>query len=390
MATGGGHVRRLRSGGSHALGRLRADAWPLLQRTAAATVAWVIARQLIASGLVIDHDPFFAPIAAVIALNASLGERGLNALRLLLGVVVGIVVGEVTVAVLGSGHGPLAIATFTAMAMASALGGARILIAQAAVGAILTVTAADGQAGAHRLIDALIGAGVALVVSQILFSPEPVSLVRRAQVTALEGMAEGLRLTARALEHDDDELAERALSRLRELRDRLAELSRMRRASSRVVRHTLVWRSRKVPVVRENENAGHLDLLGGSCLMLTRTTMAASPSERRRLAPSVRDLAGALSGLAQQPGDRPTRQRAVDHALDVARQLAGEGTPCESTLAAAIMTVRLVAADIMVFAGVDPRQALDAVREGTGELRAAALPPSPRTPFTRRRRRQRR
>jgi hypothetical protein len=54
-----------------------------VQGTAASTAAWVIATHVID-----HHEPFFAPIAAVIALNAPLGERGLNAFRLLLGVVV--------------------------------------------------------------------------------------------------------------------------------------------------------------------------------------------------------------------------------------------------------------------------------------------------------------
>ena len=49
--------------------------------------AWVIAKHVVD-----HHEPFFAPIAAVVALNAPLGERGLNAVRLLEGVVVGIVV----------------------------------------------------------------------------------------------------------------------------------------------------------------------------------------------------------------------------------------------------------------------------------------------------------
>ena len=43
------------------------DAWLLLQKTAAATLAWVIAK------FVFDHpEPFFAPVAAVVALNTSL------------------------------------------------------------------------------------------------------------------------------------------------------------------------------------------------------------------------------------------------------------------------------------------------------------------------------
>jgi uncharacterized membrane protein YgaE (UPF0421/DUF939 family) len=198
------------------------------------------------------------------------GERGSNAVRLLVGVVVGIVAGELAVGALGGGYGTLALATFVAMAVAVALGGARITIGQAAASAILTVAVADGQAGPQRLVDALIGGGTALVFSQLLFSPEPVALLRRAESAALKEMGDGLELTARALERDDEKLAEQALSSMRDLRNRLAEVSRMRRASRRVVRHSLAWRMRMTPVVRERENAGHLDLLGGSCLMLTR------------------------------------------------------------------------------------------------------------------------
>jgi len=94
-------------------------------------------------------------------------------------------------------------------------------------------------------------------------------------------MADGLELTARALESDDDELAERAMASLRELRDRMAELSRTRRASSRVVRHSLLWRTMSKPVVRESENAGHLDLLDGSCLLVAHSTSPARPLAAR-------------------------------------------------------------------------------------------------------------
>jgi hypothetical protein len=367
-------LRRMVGGGSRALRRLGAHAWPLLQGTAAATAAWVLARRLA------DHpDPFFAPIAAVVALNASRGERGSNAVRLLVGVVVGIVAGELTVGALGGGYGTLALATFAAMAVAVALGGARITIGQAASSAILTVAVADGQAGPQRLVDALIGAGTALVFSQLLFSPEPVALLRRAESAALEDMGDGLELTARALEGDDEELAEQALSSMRNLPDRLAEVSRMRRASRRVVRHSLAWRTRKAPVVRERENAGHLDLLGGSCLMLTRTMLAMDAPDRRRLAPSVRELAGALSDLAEKPGDRPTRQRAADRALALARRAAG-APPSQAALAASV-AVKMVATDVMVFCGVDPEQAAGAVREGSGELHVPDPPPTPRMPF---------
>ena len=386
-------ARRLAAASAHAVRRAAADAWPLLQGTAAATAAWVIAKY------VLDHEqPFFAPIAALIALNTSLGERGLNALRLLQGVIVGILVGELALGFLGASVGSLALAVFVSTFLARALGGPRITLAQAAVSAILIVALADADAGVARLLDALTGAGVALVFSQILFSPEPVALLRRAEAAALAGMADGLQLAARALAEGDRRLAEEAISDLRELRDRLGELNRLRRASTRVARRSLVWRSRVGPVVQEKENADYLDLLGGSCVILARSTALLPSAERSQLEPSVRELADALDVLAGGLGDRLTRQRAADRALEVTRGVAGSDVPPDSNLAFAIVALRLVATDLMVFAGVDPSEAIEAVRAGITEAHVTAPPPPPpewftwrswlRLPFEQRRRRR--
>jgi uncharacterized membrane protein YgaE (UPF0421/DUF939 family) len=73
------------------------EIWPVLQKTIAATAAWMIARYLIH-----HHEPFFAPISAVVALSAPRGERGIRAVRLVRGVFVGIVSGEVAVMTIGA------------------------------------------------------------------------------------------------------------------------------------------------------------------------------------------------------------------------------------------------------------------------------------------------
>jgi hypothetical protein len=343
-----------------------------LQGTAAAAIAW-----LIADYLAHDHDPFFAPIAAFIALNAPLGERGQNAVRLVLGVILGIAAGELAVLSLGAQELlPLAAATLVASSAAAALGGSRVMIAQAAAGAILTVTLAE-EAGLSRLSDALIGAGVALVFSQLLFSPEPVRFVRRAEKGALQDMASGLDLAARAFEQGDDERAEEAVDRLRDMRDQLAELGRVRHLGARVARRSAVWRRQRRPVVRETENAGHLDLLAGSCLMLARSAMVASPAGRRWLAPVVRALADALAELERDLGKRDVRQHAADRALDVARRLADTAPPSDTALDAAIAMTRSAAADLMTFAGVPADEAVAAVQAGTGEFDIPTPPPSP-------------
>jgi hypothetical protein len=259
----------------------------------------------------------------------------------------------------------------------------RIVQNQAAGSAILTAAIASGQVGPQRLIDALIGVGVALVFSQILFSPEPIALLRSAEAAALEDMADGLSLTAEALERDDDDQARESINRLRNLRDRLGELARLRKASGRIARHSLIWRSQIAPVVGENESAGHLDLLGGSCLMLARSAAATSSPERQALVPTVRDLANSLANLARKLNDRDAHQRAANQALEAGRRLSKRNAPPGSALQMAFMVARVVAIDLMAFAGVAPEEAAAAVamREGTRKPRVSAIPRVPRTPF---------
>ena len=253
--------------------------WPLLQQSAAAVLAWLIAVRIAG-----HDDPFFAPVAALIGLNATLGRRGSNAVRMLGGVVIGVVVGELTVWLLGGGVAALAAASFTAMLLARAVDRARIMRAQAAVGAILVTVLPEPGRGWDRLVDAVIGAAVALVFSQLLFAPEPLRLLRRVEAVVLSQLAEGLRLTGDAVKHADPQRAEEATARLRDLREDLTQLDTTRKASDRIIRHAPTWRRRAGLVVAERERADQLDLLAGSCLMLTRTAMAVDtrPAARSR------------------------------------------------------------------------------------------------------------
>jgi fusaric acid resistance family protein len=365
-------ARRAAASGSRAFRRVADDIWPLLEGTAAATSAWVIARY------VLDRpEPFFAPIAALVALNASLGERGLNALRLLQGVFVGIVIGEVTLATLGRGYGSVAVAVFVSTALARVLKGTRIVIAQAGAAGILTVVVATAEAGVERLTDALIGAGVALVFTQLLFSPKPLALLRRSEKALLSRIARGMALAARALDEDDNELAESAIAELRDLPEDLVELRRTRRASARVARRTLAGRSHRTPLVQEDENADQLDLLAASCLVLARVVRSSDTDERRALAGRVRDLAEALAPLVEELSNRETRQRTADRAFAVATAEAGREGSLDSPRSAGVIAIRVVAIDLMVFAGVGFDDAVDAVREGILERSVPAPPAAP-------------
>ncbi|WP_047868139.1 FUSC family protein [Nocardiopsis sp. RV163] len=363
-------VRSAARAGSAALDRLSADGGSVVQATVAATAAWIIA-----GGLVSDHSPFFAPIAAVIALNAAGGERGTNAVRMLLGVVIGIVVGELSLAVTGGGYGALAAATCAAMAVAVAFGAARLVIAQAAAGAILTVA----FAGTGRLTDALIGAGVALVVSQLLFPARVVSRLRRAEAAALAEMVRLLGATGRALGADEDPSLW-TVDRLGALSRPMADLSRARENSHRAVRWSRARWTDPEPLRYEDERIDRLIILGESCLSLARTTAATETGERRRLAPVVCEMASVLDVLAEGLGDRAARQRAVDRVLALVGPFDDDALE-DPVTGAAHLYVRMVATDIMLFAGLEPEGAERALAGEDEQTRVAHPPREPWLPW---------
>jgi uncharacterized membrane protein YgaE (UPF0421/DUF939 family) len=377
------HVRpALRGAFSRAADRVREEGWVLLQQALAATLAWVIANH------VVDHNnPFFAPIAAVVGLNAPLGERGGNVLRLLQGVFIGILAGLLALETLGASTGSLFLATLAGMATSRALGGSWLVIAQAAAAAILTVAVGTDEAGANRLIDALIGGGVALAFSQVLFTPEPVRLLRRAEARVLTDIASAFDLTTRAIDEHDQDLANRAIDSLRDLRDQLAQLGRARSASKRVARRSAAWRSQRDPVVKENEDAGQLDLLGGSALTVVRNATETIGDEREVLTPAIRDLAAEVRELALNPGDRGVRQQAADGVLETIRRLESDDrvhdAAPDSALAATAAAVRSAAADILVFAGVDSDEAQRAIQRRDADVDVSTPAPTPRAPFKR-------
>lgn len=329
--------------------RVRIQSWSIFQQALAGTVAWVIADRVID-----HHQPFFAPIAAVVGLNASLGQRGINALKLLLGVFVGIAVGEATILTVGGGVGRLPVALLLAMCLATALGGTNVSRAQAAIGVILTVTLSQGEAGINRMVDALIGAGVALVFSQLLFPPEPLRLLRRAEAASLRQLSQGLAMTASASERQDGDTGADALHLLWEVRNHLAELGQARSASRRVVRHSLTWRRRHAPVVRATQDTAHLDSLAATCQTVARTALAADADDQRRLAPVLEELARVLKMLAEDPLSSEVRQRAAERAAHTGEELPPLTRPeLGPAIAAAVVAVQLLIDDILIFAGVE-------------------------------------
>ncbi len=184
----------------------------IAQAAVAAAISWELALQLPGS----SGQPFFAPIAAAIALNAEQGRRGRQAIEMMTGVSLGIVIGATTVVVGGSGVWQILVVTFAAFLITTAAGAPRVVRGQAASSAILVVALYGPTSNLtfQRLEDALIGGAVAIVIARFLLPIDPIPLVRDEARNLRLQLAEALESAARALADNDRERAEAAVERI--------------------------------------------------------------------------------------------------------------------------------------------------------------------------------
>jgi hypothetical protein len=198
------------------LRRARANLGPgvlgqLVQAAAAAGISWELALQLPNHG-----QPFFAPIAAAIALGAERGTRGRQAIQMMTGVSVGILVGAAVLAVAGAGAWQIVIGTLAALVVTTAAGAPRMVRNQAAASAILIVALhrTGSNLAVQRLEDALIGGAVAILIARFLLPIDPIPIVRDEARTLREQLAGALDDTAAALAEGDRKRAESAVERI--------------------------------------------------------------------------------------------------------------------------------------------------------------------------------
>lgn len=292
---------------------MRRAAWPVAQAAVAAGIAWFIAH------VVLGHpQPVFATIAAVVALAANVGGRGRQAIEMLVGVIVGVVVGEIAVTVVGTGAAQIVIVAAVAMMVAAALDYNPLPLIQAGASAVIVVALQSPESGGERLVDALIGGAVALLMSQVLFTPSPVSILAGAHRSALRTIADGLNASSRALLDGDAVASESAVEYLRgDGRGSLESLEAARDTTSKLSRRTLRGRREARSLQRLDCSLGEVDLLLCSALALARsanellTEYGAAPG---RLYKAVGELAAGVGALADGTDSEEARSRAVSTA----------------------------------------------------------------------------
>ena len=144
--------------------RWQSKFWQIGQCALAAGVAWLIAADLLG-----HTTPFFAPVAAVVALGTSYGQRLRRVAEVTVGVALGVLLADLIVAGIGSGWWQISLIVALAMSAAFLLDSGQLLVIQAAVQSIVVATLVpDAGAAFTRWTDAVIGGAVALVAATVV------------------------------------------------------------------------------------------------------------------------------------------------------------------------------------------------------------------------------
>ncbi len=204
-------VQRLRHRGQATLqervSRVRATLVLSVQAGLAAGISWLVAHELLGS-----PQPVFAPISAVGTLAVSVGQRFRRTMELIVGVAVGVAVGDLLIFLLGTGPWQLCLVVTSAILLTVFAGGSVAILIQAAATAVLIVTLSPAGHNLElpRFLDALIGGSAALLVTALLLPLNPVRVLNRAAQPALDLLANQLDATAEGLRKRDRDKAHRS------------------------------------------------------------------------------------------------------------------------------------------------------------------------------------
>lgn len=324
-----------------------------LQVGVAAGLAWYVSHHLLG-----HHQPFFAPIAAVVVLAVSVGERMRRAAEIVAGNAVGILLGEALILVIGRGAWQVGLAVLLAVLIAIFAGGSAPLVTQAASSASLVATLIPPQNDYYfsRFVDAVVGGAVGLGVMALLLPLNPLTVVGRAATPMLNSLAEGLADTAIALSKKDQAMADAALDRLRDAEAQLRAYNDAINAGREISTVApLRWR-KKLALAQYVESSDYV----ARALRNTRVLVRRSLSMLQDGEPIPPSLSAAIQALSE--------------AVTWLRRELGEGTEPLAARAAAVRAVRACAEAYQAGLGFSGSVVVAQIRSTATDLITASGP----------------
>lgn len=360
------------------LRRLRVSALPIVQCALGAGLAWWVATALVG-----HTAPFFAPIAAVVSLGLALGARLRRAVELVAGVVIGVGIGDLLVAMIGRGVWQISLVVLLAMSAAVLLNSGPIFAMQAGNSAVLVATLLPpgGDGGVGRMVDALVGGLVGIVIVALV-PTHPVGRARKDAGQVLGMAASVLQLVADGLVENDEKPI---VAALRKARDTQSGIDSLRahlvggREISRIA--PMYWNTRR-RLDRLDAAADPIDNAMRNIRVLARRSLTLVRDDEildPRLVDQVEKLSHAVEVLRQMVMADPGRQPDQAEAARVLRTVATGMKPSvveDAGLSATVVfaQIRSLIVDLMQVAGV---KRISAIATLPPTVEHPAYPPTP-------------
>lgn len=339
--------------------RVRAKGWQVGQCAIAAGVAWFLAND------VLGHPtPFFAPIAAVVSLGTSYGQRLSRVAEVTVGVAIGVLVGDTLTYWLGSGGWQIALIVSLAMTMALLLGQGVLFVNQAAIQAIVVSTLVPTPEAAFvRWTDALIGGGVALVAAAVV-PRAPLRRPREQAAVVIRKVSELLRAASKSILDGD---VDRALHVLQDARGTDWLVIELRAAADEglsVVRSSPFRRRHRGRVRAMAELVEPLDFALRNTRVLVRRVAVAC--YRREPIPAsyanlLDDLADCTDAIADELGEGRAATAVRSRLVAIGRATATVERSTDLSAEVVLAQTRSLIADLLAVSGMDPLAATDQI-----------------------------
>ncbi|MFI5505509.1 aromatic acid exporter family protein [Corynebacterium kutscheri] len=231
-------MNRFRAG----LMRLRANAMYIVQVGIAAGLSYWVGLHIFGHA-----QPFFAPMSTVIVLSTTGGERIRRSIELVLGVSIGVGLGDLIIAGVGSGVWQIAVAVSVSIALATVVDKGVLVANQAAFASVLiaTILPPGTSGGTDRMLDAFIGGVVGLIVIAIV--PESPLRSGRREIAKILGISAGVqRSVAKALASQNADAIADALTEARGTQGQInAMISAANMGKESISTSPLLWTQRR-------------------------------------------------------------------------------------------------------------------------------------------------
>lgn len=352
-------IGRGRTSLSTRLDRWRTKRWAIAQCAIAAGVAWWFAKDVLG-----HQTPFFAPVAAVVSLGTSYGQRLRRVAEVTVGVALGVFGADLLVHFTGTGAWQITLIVGLAMTAAVLLDSGQVFLIQAAVQSIVVATLLPGTGAAFtRWLDALIGGGVALVAATVV-PAAPLRRPREQAAKVLRKVRDLLTAASEVMVDGDVDRASRLLSEARATDHLVRELQDAADEGLDVVASS-PFRVRHAPGMRKMADLVEpIDRALRSTRVLVRQVAVAA--YRRQEVPHAysllaADLAAAVEVVATELDADRMAVAAQPALLGVGHATGDVERTADLSSEVVLAQLRAVVADLLLVTGMDPLEATDAL-----------------------------